>query len=169
MKNTNQISYPNLNHLQRNTKLGYMLLSHLGGLHSKMSIVSLYFYNHIIIEDINKELSDIFYQLLLVEMKHLQLLAKVCFKLGVDPRLWNCQNDSLEYWSPSYNVYSTQMTSMIENAIRQEKNTIKTYQEQIQYIDEPIIQDILNQFIIEDKQHIHILQSYAKKTINIDK
>ena len=91
-------------------------------------------------------------------MHHLEIFADMCTHLGVDPRLWDCQNDFLEYWSPGYNVYPRQMNIMLENAIKEEENTIRIYQSQIACIDEPIIQDVLNRIILDEQLHIHIFQ-----------
>lgn len=41
--------YPKIQNIQPNPQYASMMLSNLGGLHSEMNAVSLYFYNHIIL------------------------------------------------------------------------------------------------------------------------
>ncbi|MCD8028902.1 MAG: hypothetical protein LUF02_09665 [Erysipelotrichaceae bacterium] len=86
-----------LKKLNINPKIGRLLLKDIGGINSKMNNVSLYFYNMILTKETNPELSQLFRQLNLEEMKHIELLADICYQLGVDPRLWEiCFNTGLQ-------------------------------------------------------------------------
>lgn len=152
--------YPPIDDLDINTHFGQILLGNLGGLHSEMNAVSLYFYNHVILEKAWPKLSEAMQKISVVEMHHLEIFAKMCYQLGVDPRLWDCQNDFLEYWSPGYNVYPKQINTLLENAIIQEENTIQSYQYQIACIDEPIIQAMLERIIEDEKLHIDIFEYF---------
>ena len=140
-----------------------MILSNVGGLHSEMNAVSLYFYNNVIMENSWKDLSIAMHEISIVEMHHLDIFAKMCCKLGIDPRLWDCQNDFLEYWSPGYNVYPRQIQTMLENAIIQEQNTIDIYQYQISCIDEPVIQNVLQRIILDEQLHIQIFEKFLNE------
>lgn len=57
MNYTLDIPYPCVDNLDVNTTYGQMMLSNLGGLHSEMNAVTLYFYNHIILQQSWKELA----------------------------------------------------------------------------------------------------------------
>jgi len=168
MKYTVDLPYPSIDCLDMNIEYGQMILSNLGGLHSEMNAVSLYFYNHIILEDSWPELSQAMKAISIVEMHHLKIFSKMCYKLGADPRLWDCQNNYLDYWSPGYNVYPRQIHTLLENALMQEHNTITTYQYQISCIEDPIIQDMLKRIIKDEELHVqifnHFLQLYFQKT-----
>ena len=153
------LPYPNINHLDRNSKYGEMILSDIGGLHSKMNLISLYFYNSIIFKD-NHELSQIMEGILKIKLIHLKILSQMTFLLGVDPRLWNIQNDTFEYWSPGYNIYPKHIHSAIENIILQEENTISILYHQTNIIKEPIISNMLKRMILDDQLHVEILQNY---------
>lgn len=163
MKYTLDIPYPSIEHLSPNIEYSQHILSNLGGLHSKMNSISLYFYNHIILKQLWPELSEAMKQISMVEMKHLEIFANLAYQLGADPRLWDCQNDFLEYWSPGYNVYPRQIHSLLENAIIQEQNTITTYQYQITCINDPLLQKILKRIIIDDQLHIEVFESFLKQ------
>lgn len=163
MKYASELPYPCINDLDINIQYGQIILSNLGGLHSKMNTITLFLYNHIIIEDSWKELSDAFQKIAMIEMKHLQIFSKMCYLLGVDPRLWECHNDFLEYWSPGYNVYPKHIKSMLENAIIQKQNTISSYQYQIDSIDDSIIQEMLKRILLDEEIHVQILCSYLKQ------
>lgn len=163
MKYTLDIPYPSIDHLDIHVEYGQMILSNLGGLHSKMNATTLYFYNHIILEKKWPELSFAMEKICIVEMLHLKIFAQMCYLLGTDPRLWDCHNDFLEYWSPGYNVYPRQIQSMLENVIIQEQNTILHYQCQIDSIKDPIIQNMLERIILDEKLHIQIFEHFLKQ------
>lgn len=166
MKYTLDTPYPSIKELDTNIEYSQIILSNLGGLHSEMNAVSLYFYNHIILENQWPQLSKAMIQIAIVEMKHLDIFARMCYKLGADPRLWDCHHDLLEYWSPGFNVYPRQINTLLENAIIQEQNTITNYQYQISCIDEPIIQNMLNRIIMDEQLHIEIFESFLKDYYN---
>lgn len=166
MKYYIDMPYPSIDDLDVNVLYGQMMLSNLGGLHSEMNAVSLYFYNHVITEDAWPELAQAMHGISLVEMHHLEIFAEMCFRLGVDPRLWDCQNDFLEYWSPGYNVYPRQVNTMLENAIIQEQKTIDIYQNQISCIDEPVIQSMLQRIILDEQLHVEIFKRFLKESEN---
>lgn len=145
--------------LDTNLKSGKLLLKDIGGLNSKMNNVSLYFYNMIVTKENNLELSEVFRKLYKEETKHIELLADLCYQLGINPRLWEIQNDLLQYWSPGYNIYPRTLHKMIENMVNNETKLIHTMQSQLSMFDEPIIIDIFNQIIEEDKIHIETLKA----------
>ena len=109
----------------------------------------------------------------IVEMHHLDIFAHLAYHLGADPRLWDCQQGCLEYWSPGYNVYPSHLKSLLENAIIQEQNTIAIYQQQITCIKERTIQKILHRIIEDEELHIQIfeyfLNEYLQNSSEIEK
>ena len=149
------------------------MLSNLAGLYSEMNAVSLYFYNHVILKDVWPELSVAMEKISIVEMHHLDIFAHLAYHLGADPRLWDCQQGCLEYWSPGYNVYPSHLKSLLENAIIQEQNTIAIYQQQITCIKERTIQKILHRIIEDEELHIQIfeyfLNEYLQNSSEIEK
>lgn len=160
---TLDLPYPPINELDVNLEYGQIMLSNLGGLYSEMNAVSLYFYNQVILEQAWPKLSEAMYAISVVEMHHLHIFGQMAYLLGVDPRLWDCQNDFLEYWSPGYNVYPRQINTLLENAIIQEKNTIEIYQQQIQCIPEETIQNILRRIILDEEHHVKIFEYFLNE------
>lgn len=165
--------YPEMTDIKENPQYASLMLSNLAGLYSEMNAVSLYFYNHVILKDIWSELSVAMEKISIVEMHHLDIFAHLAYHLGADPRLWDCQQGCLEYWSPGYNVYPSHLKSLLENAIIQEQNTIAIYQQQITCIKERTIQKILHRIIEDEKLHIQIfeyfLNEYLQNSSEIEK
>lgn len=165
--------YPEMTDIKENPQYASLMLSNLAGLYSEMNAVSLYFYNHVILKDFWPELSVAMEKISIVEMHHLDIFAHLAYHLGADPRLWDCQQGCLEYWSPGYNVYPSHLKSLLENAIIQEQNTIAIYQQQITCIKERTIQKILQRIIEDEELHIQIfeyfLNEYLQNSSEIEK
>lgn len=165
--------YPEMTDIKENPQYASLMLSNLAGLYSEMNAVSLYFYNHVILKDVWPELSVAMETISIVEMHHLDIFAHLAYHLGADPRLWDCQQGCLEYWSPGYNVYPSHLKSLLENAIIQEQNTIAIYQQQITCIKERTIQKILQRIIEDEELHIQIfeyfLNEYLQNSSEIEK
>lgn len=165
--------YPEMTDIKENPQYASLMLSNLAGLYSEMNAVSLYFYNHVILKDVWPELSVAMEKISIVEMHHLDIFAHLAYHLGADPRLWDCQQGCLEYWSPGYNVYPSHLKSLLENAIIQEQNTIAIYRQQITCIKERTIQKILHRIIEDEDLHIQIfeyfLNEYLQNSSEIEK
>ena len=155
--------YPEMIDIKENPQYASLMLSNLAGLYSEMNAVSLYFYNHVILKDVWPELSVAMEKISIVEMHHLDIFAHLAYHLGADPRLWDCQQGCLEYWSPGYNVYPSHLKSLLENAIIQEQNTIAIYQQQITCIKERTIQKILHRIIEDEELHIQIFEYFLNE------
>lgn len=165
MKCQADLPYPVVRITSVNEEYGQMILDNVGGMISEMSAVSSYMYNHTIAGEAFKELRDIFLQISMVEMMHLDIFSTLSLQLGMDPRLWSCSHDHSEYWSPSYNNYPNQLNALLVNAITSEQKTIDKYSFQASVIKDPYIVEILNRIIVDEKLHVEILEGYYKKLV----
>lgn len=165
MKYQVDLPYPTVHITKPNDEYGQMILDNIGGMVSKMSAVSLYMYNYTIAGEAFKELKEIFLQISIVEMKHLDIFSSLALQLGMDPRLWSGSKDHNEYWSPSYNNYPNQLKALLVNVITSEQKAIDKYSFQASIIKDPVIVDILQRIIQDDKMHVEILEGYYKKLV----
>lgn len=146
-------------------KYGLMILDNVGGMDSKVSTISLYMYNYIIIDDSFRELKTLFLDMAKDEMKHLNILMNLALTLNMNPRWWTCLNDQCCYWSPSYLNYSRQITNIIINALEMEYKMINKLLYQINIIEDPKIISVLNQIIYDKKKHITLLKKWETKLV----
>lgn len=144
---------------------GQMILDNVGGMVSEMSAVSSYMYNHIIAGEAFKELKEVFLHISMVEMEHLQIFSNLALQLGMDPRLWSCNHDRTEYWSPSFTNYPNQLNALLVNAITSEQKVIEKYSFQASVIKDPYIVAVLNRIIMDEKLHVEILEGFYKKLV----
>ena len=144
---------------------GLMILDNVGGMDSKVSTISQYMYNYIIIDDSFRELKTLFLDMAKDEMKHLNILMTLALTLNMNPRWWTCLDDQCCYWSPSYLNYSRQITNIIINALEIEYKMINKLLYQVNIIDDPKIISILNQIIYDNKKHITLLKKWETKLV----
>ena len=132
------------------------MLSNIGGDNSEMSAVGLYFYNSIVTEPEDAVLARTFHAVMLVEMHHLELFAKLALQLGADPRLWSQQRRRMLYWSPRALQYPLEREELLENALRTELTAIAQYQQQMDVIGDPNIRAILGRVIEDEQLHVDL-------------
>lgn len=163
MKFRLDIPYPLLENINPDKQVATMLLNHLGGLHSKMSSLSFYLYCSTITYQTSQELHNVFDYLCQVEMDHLKLFSKLVYLLQEDPRLWNYENELLQYWSAGYNIYPLDTHLILEHAITLEKHMIELSLKHFHKIQQENIKNLLQRIIQEDKLHVELLEYYLNK------
>ncbi len=75
------LPYPPIRVKQRNPVYAKDMLDNLGGANSEMSAVSLYFYNFLVTAE-NREISEAFRQISIVEMHHMEIFGTLARQLG---------------------------------------------------------------------------------------
>lgn len=155
--------YPPVQVCGPNGRWAEMMLQNVGACHSEMSAVSLYFYNSVITEGRRQEISRCFQRISVVEMRHLDIFARLAFLLGADPRLWSGPPRRLGYWSPSCNSYPRDLAPMLQNAIHGEMDTISRYRQQSSCIADANIKAILDRVILDERLHVDIFQSLLRQ------
>ena len=141
-----------------NPRYAAEMLSNIGACDSEMTAAALYFYNSTVLSDAEPEFSGIFHRISIVEMRHLEIFARLAHLLGADPRLWSFHNDRLCYWSPACSRYPTQMTALLQNALALEQETILKYRQQAARICDACLADLLNRVILDEQLHLEIFR-----------
>lgn len=157
--------YPKVKVVAPNETYGLMMLDNVGGMNSETSTISQYIYNHAIASQEFLELKQLFLDISLVEMQHLDIFMELSLKLKMDPRWWTCLNDQCCYWSPSYLNYPHHIKDVLQTAIDNEYQTIDKYMYQIKVIKDPFIVAILKRIIEDEELHIKILKDWKAKLV----
>lgn len=153
-----QQPYPEVKVQEKNPDYARMMLGNIGAQNSEMSAVGFYFYNHLITHARSVEVSDIYHQISLIEMHHLEIFGELSILLGADPRMWQCRNNRFCYWSASYLPYTMGMRNILETSLESEKEAVATYESQSRIIRDPDIVAILQRIIQDEEVHIHIFE-----------
>lgn len=157
--------YPKIEIEAPNETYGLMILDNVGGMNSETSAISQYIYNHAIASQEFLELKQVFLDISMVEMHHLDIFMELTLKLGIDPRWWTCLNDQCCYWSPSYLNYPRQVNEVLQTAIDNEYQAIDKYMYQTKVIKDCHITAILKRIIEDEELHIKILKDWKAKLV----
>lgn len=138
------------------------MLDNQSGIHSEMSAVSLYFYDHLLTASI-PEVAKVFHHISVVEMHHLEIFGTLALQMGETPQLWTQKGQRHVYWSPGYNYYTTNLRGILEQAITSEETAAKKYSQQTTWIQDYNVVENLNRIILDEQLHIHIFKELYRK------
>ena len=146
--------YPSIEVCEKNRMYAKVMLANVGSCTSEMSTISLYVYNCIITKNPFSEISECFHKTSIVEMHHLKIFAELASLCGADPRLWSFYGGRPRYWSPGCNFYSTELSTILKNAISGEKKAIEQYRQQASWIEDIHIRENLERIIQDEQLHV---------------
>ena len=155
------LPYPPVNVKEKNNAYAQIILDNIGGSNSEMSAISLYVYNDLITDD-KKNISRIFHEINIVEMRHLDIFGELTLQLGMDPRLWTVRNNRMIYWTPRYNKYAKDLDELLSNSLDSELAAIAKYESQTKKIKDQNIVENLQRIILDEKIHAEIFRSLLK-------
>ena len=149
-----QVERPNLDYAKA------LLFAYAGNV-SEETAVHQYLYQSFVLDE---KLSNILEQIGIVEMHHVEILANIIKKLGLDPKYRTFCFDKEIYWDASFVPYPITITSMLEQNIKSETEAIENYRRLISYIKDPYIQNSLERIIEDEQLHLSIFQNLLENT-----
>jgi len=157
--------YPEVRVAGPNTFYARLLLEDYAGIVSEFSAISQYIYHKFVIMPEQREIADLLSCISLVEMHHMELLARTILMLGVDPRLRIIKNDMEKYWnsSPEYIFYGISICDRISYDIASEWAAVENYRQHRILIDDPYIKELLERIILDELHHINLFNQIMQK------
>ena len=150
------LPYPVLKVERKNIEYAEMLLHPYVGSISEDTSTHLYLYQSFVIDDqISKTLKGI----AIVEMHHLDLLARTINLLGLDPKY----EINKRPWTTQYVKYDKTLSQMMLTNIHNETLAIKNYRLLIKAIDDRYIKQLLRRIIIDEEIHLKIFNDIYDK------
>lgn len=150
--------YPPVRVEARNPRYGAAMLDNMGGNSSEMSAVSRYLYDQIVTAGM-PEVAEAFQELSIVEMHHLRIFGTLAFQLGMDPRLWSVRQGRRFWWAPEYLQYPRKLGPILQYALREEQAVIRKYENQLRWIRDGCIVELLKRILQDERLHIELLGS----------
>lgn len=149
-----------------------LLLEDYAGQVSELTALTQYFNHEGVLFKKYPQISNVLNEIGLKEVLHLNILSKLIYLLGVNPKYRVIREDSFRvWWSPTYVEYEEDLLKIIEINIEGEKNAIRQYQNHLVHINDKYITDLLKQIILDEKGHIKKLteiQNNIKNGISYD-
>ncbi|MDF9407684.1 hypothetical protein L7E55_04810 [Pelotomaculum isophthalicicum JI] len=104
----------------------------------------------------------------MVEMHHMELLAKTIRLLGVDPRSRVLRNNQEIYWNAAYVYYGYSVCDKLAADIASKWAAIVAYRDHQQRIGAPYIKELLERSIRDEYHHIVYLMRLCRNTASSD-
>lgn len=156
------LPYPPVKAEAKNLIYARAMLDNVGGSNSEMTAISLYMYNQLISEAY-EELAQVFRNVSIVEMHHLEIFGGLARQLGEDPRLWTHMGRGKRYWSGGYNQYFTTVPQMLQYILKGEHAAIDKYSRQASAIRDANVVENLNRIIMDEQLHVDIFSQLLQK------
>ncbi|MFA5602555.1 MAG: manganese catalase family protein [Bacilli bacterium] len=160
---SSQELYPPIKVQSKNKYYAEILMNDYAGIVSEMSAINQYLYAYFI-SDTNKEIAELFENISITEMLHLEILAKLITLLGEKPVYRGGYNTN-NYWSGKYIFYKDNIKNQLEYSIETEKKAIQNYLNDINLIKDRYIQDVLKRIILDEEVHIKLFEQSLNKYI----
>lgn len=152
-----QLPYPPVEVEGPNPVYGKAMLDNVGGNVSELTAVTLYLYNHWSTLE-SPQLNRVFYQVALVEMRHMEIFALLGQGLGTEMGPWTQAGTRRVYWTPryNYNCYHPVIRELLQCSIREEQEAIEKYEYQLKSIQDALIQANLQRILEDEYRHLEI-------------
>lgn len=138
-----------------------MMLYNLGGGTSEMSAVAPLLYDYLMTADL-PEVSEVFRQIAMVEMHHLELFGQLARQLGMDPRLWMPAGGTDDLVEQRVSQLCPKLGPLLRIALREEQSTVQRYERQCRQIQDAGVTDCLQRILLDERLHVDIFRSLCE-------
>ena len=143
------LPYPDIKVEKENIEYAKLLMYPYASMISEDTATHLYMYQSFILDD---NICKILENIAIVEMNHLEMLAKTINLLGLKPEYKS--NDIP--WTSNYINYNTNLKDILKINIEAETLAIKNYQNLIKVINDKYIKKMLERIIVDEEIHLKI-------------
>ena len=143
------LPYPDIKVEKENIEYAKLLMYPYASMISEDTATHLYMYQSFILDD---NIGKILENIAIVEMNHLEMLAKTINLLGLKPEYKS--NDIP--WTSNYINYTNNLKDILKINIEAETLAIKNYQNLIKVINDKYIKKMLERIIVDEEIHLKI-------------
>lgn len=154
--------YPIVKVEKPNLAYASILLNDYAGITSELTAICQYSYQFFIKDKTSPKLALMLEKIAQVEMKHLELLGKTIFLLGVNPKYKyvDITGRHLKSWEGKLVNYETDEKKLLIENIKSEYRQIDAYEKHIKIINDIYIKKLLRRIIEDEKIHIICFKNY---------
>ncbi len=121
----------------------------------EMTASSQYVFQSVVADKTNEEIAEIFEEIGVVEMMHLDMLMHAIADFGGVPRYEDANGN---YFNTANLNYSLKLMDMLDNNIRAETIAIDNYMLAIERVKNQSLKDLFARIIEDEKRHIEIFK-----------
>lgn len=156
-----ECAYPDISGVAKNPAYARIIQENFCSPVSEFTAAGQYVFDHMVSEAQNKEVSEAFRNISIVEMRHLEMLGELITELGAIPYFKGDWKN--KFWQGNFVKYNTNLRTMILCAISDEKKAISQYEKSIRLIRDCKIISLLERIIADEEMHIEIFKDLLKK------
>lgn len=157
------LEYPEIKVASLDIVFAKKLLVPYASKESEMTATAEYGYRAVILAKTDPPLSKVMSGIGRVEMTHLNILAKLIYALGYDPKYRVVENTIPVFWNAENVNYKKDAESVLKAAISDEENACKYYLSLSRQTKDPNVSRILTRLAADEKLHAQILGEELKK------
>ena len=157
------LHYPEIAVSSPNISFAKKLLIPFASKDSELTAVLDYSYHATIFSKTDPPLSKIMSGIGRVEMTHLNILSKLIYLLGYDPKYRIVQNNLPAFWNAESVNYKKDAISILQTTIKDEEYAYKYYLFLAQQTKDLKVKQILLRLSADEKLHTQILTEELKK------
>ena len=159
-----ELPYPTIRIGEPNLRWARILTELFCGQNGEMTAVNQYVYQHFILGETAAEDAGTIECIAQNEMQHFDLLGKLIYALGGDPKLRvSVSPRQSVWWNGGWLDYSHIRSTLVNNNIRAEQKAIAAYRSAIDLIDDRNIDEILERIILDEERHIELFREMLEQ------
>ena len=148
------IPYPDVKVEKKDIEVAKEILNAYAGRISEDTAIHNYVFQ-MMMQD-NEELKKILEGISIVEMRHLEILGKLIYALGLTPLFASVVDNRTKWFSGEYVNYEKNWCQTLKDNIFQEQMAIKNYESIILKTNYENVKHILKRIILDERVHIEI-------------
>lgn len=115
------------------------------------TLVAQYYFQHIILENINRDISEKLLQIITEKLNHTKILSKAIISFGGVPK-YNYNGNN--FWNARFVNYDQNLNTLLTNNINKERLSIITYNNSILKIKNQELKQLLFEIIADKQRYI---------------
>lgn len=153
--------YPELSEIEEDMQTVSVLKNLANGRFGEMNGVLQYIYQSVIADKTKQEIAEIFEEIGIVEMLHLDMLMHAISEFGGNPKYEDSHGNP---YSASMLNYATKLSEILNNNIKAETMAIENYRMAIQKVKNRSLKELFERIIEDEQRHIEIFK-YIRDTV----
>jgi len=147
--------YPEIENAQEDMKTVAILKNLANGRIGEIAGVMQYVYQSVVADKSNEEIAEIFEEIGIVEMVHLDMLMHAISMFGGIPKYEDSQGN---FFNTAMLNYNMKLKDMLDNNIRAESIAIENYTSAILKVENQSLKNLFARIIEDEKRHIEIFK-----------
>ncbi len=160
---SNQSPYPEIKVTAPNPQYIELLRDAYAGVDSELTAITQYTYQSMMTKENEKDIKEMLTKISINEMLHLEIFAELIKLLGGNPIYRGSYSTHNNYWNGSFVYYGNSLCDRLKTDLGSEHDAIRTYNEYINRIHDPYIQNVLRRIIMDEQFHAHLFTEAVKK------